>query len=230
MPTSEAPTPSRSASKRTDRKTWRRLAPTIRRSASSRVRCPTVIEKVLKIVKPPTNSEMRAKTSSAVEKKPSDWFMALDCSAATVCPVTTSTPAGSTAAIPCSTAVLFASGVVMTSMVLRWPSSPKSRWAVGRLNAAMVAPARLSAVPNPTIPERVKVCGEPGNRIRTWLPTLKWYLRAVPWSITTWVEVDGGLPATRRSEESRRSALYDEPMVGAPPVVMAFPFGAMNWA
>ncbi len=57
------------ASARTERNTWRRLAPTMRSSASSRVRCPTVIEKVLKMVNPPTNKEMKAKTSRAVEKK-----------------------------------------------------------------------------------------------------------------------------------------------------------------
>ena len=56
------------ASISTERKTWRRLAPTIRSRASSRVRWPTMIEKVLKMVKPPTNREMKAKTNSAVEK------------------------------------------------------------------------------------------------------------------------------------------------------------------
>ena len=58
------------------------------------MRWPTVIENVLKIVKPPTNSAMKAKTSSAVEKKPSAWLIALVCSLATVWPVTTSTPGG----------------------------------------------------------------------------------------------------------------------------------------
>ena len=53
------------ASASTERNTWRRLAPTIRRSANSRVRCPTVIEKVLKMVKPPTNRAMRAKITRA---------------------------------------------------------------------------------------------------------------------------------------------------------------------
>ena len=57
------------ASASTERNTWRRLAPTIRSRASSRVRCPTMIENVLKMVNAPTNSEMNAKTSSAVEKK-----------------------------------------------------------------------------------------------------------------------------------------------------------------
>ena len=82
------------ASRSTERNTCRRLAPTIRSSASSRVRWPTMIEKVLKMVNPPTNREMKAKTSRAVEKNDSAWLMALVCSSATVWPVTTSTPGG----------------------------------------------------------------------------------------------------------------------------------------
>ena len=65
------------ASPSTDRNTWRRLAPTIRSRASSRVRCPTMIENVLKMVNAPTNSEMNAKTSSAVEKNDSAWLTEL---------------------------------------------------------------------------------------------------------------------------------------------------------
>ena len=83
-PTNEAMRPMTPASAITERNTCPRLAPTIRSSASSLVRWPTVIEKVFKIVKPPTNSEIRAKTSSAVEKMPSALLMALDCSLATV--------------------------------------------------------------------------------------------------------------------------------------------------
>ena len=45
----------------------------MRSNASSRVRWPTMIENVLKIVNAPTNSEMKAKTSSAVEKNDSAW-------------------------------------------------------------------------------------------------------------------------------------------------------------
>ena len=63
----------------TDWKTWRRLAPTIRSSASSRVRWPTMIEKVLKMVKPPTKRAMKPKMSSAVESGASDWSLDLTC-------------------------------------------------------------------------------------------------------------------------------------------------------
>ena len=74
-PISEATSPTMAASASTDRNTWRRLAPSTRSRASSRVRWPTMIEKVLKMVKPPTNSAMKAKISSAVEKNPRAWLM-----------------------------------------------------------------------------------------------------------------------------------------------------------
>jgi len=109
-PTIEATTPKTAASSRTDRKTWRRLAPTMRRSASSRVRWPTVIENVLKIVNPPTKSEMKANTNSAVEKNERPWLIEFDCSWATVWPVTTSVPGGSARAMARSTAALSAPG------------------------------------------------------------------------------------------------------------------------
>ena len=80
----EATSPTTAASIRTDRKICRRLAPRIRNMANSRVRCPTMIEKVLKMVKEPTKREMKAKTRSAVEKNPSAWLMELVFSLATV--------------------------------------------------------------------------------------------------------------------------------------------------
>jgi len=63
------------------------------------VRWPTVIENVLKIVNAPTNSEIAAKISSAVEMNDSALSTALDSSLATVWPLTTSTPGGSSRAI-----------------------------------------------------------------------------------------------------------------------------------
>ena len=93
-PIAEETSPTMAASASTERNTWRRLAPTHRSRASSRVRCPTMMEKVLKMVNPPTNREMKAKTRRAVEKNESAWLTELVCSFTTVCPVTTSTPGG----------------------------------------------------------------------------------------------------------------------------------------
>ena len=65
--------PMTSDSPRTEAVTWRRLAPTARSSASSRFRCATMIEKVLKMRNEPTNREISAKISRNVLKKLSAW-------------------------------------------------------------------------------------------------------------------------------------------------------------
>ena len=107
-----------------------------------------MIENVLKMVNPPTNRAMNAKTSSAVEKNDSAWLIELVFSFTTVCPVTTSTPRGRTPAMARWTAALLAPGAVTTLMLSRWPASWRTSCAVGSVNAARVAPARLSADPN----------------------------------------------------------------------------------
>ncbi len=66
----DATSPTTAASPNTERNTWRRLAPTMRSKANSRVRCPTMMENVFKMVKPPTNRAMKPNTSSAVLKNP----------------------------------------------------------------------------------------------------------------------------------------------------------------
>ena len=53
---------------------------------------------------------------------------------------------------------------------------------------------------------------------------------AVPSSMTTWSEVVGAAPATTSSADSWELGSKEKPRVGAPPVVMALPSGATNWA
>ena len=55
--------PITSASRITERSTWRRDAPIVRSVANSRVRCATVIESVLKMTNAPTKSAMPANES-----------------------------------------------------------------------------------------------------------------------------------------------------------------------
>ena len=139
-----------------------------------------MIENVFRIVNPPTNSAMNANTSNAVLKKPNAELILLVCSLTTVWPVTTSTSRGSTAAIDRCTAALSAPGLATMSMESNWPTSPISACAVGMSNAASVAPARLSAVPNFAMPVMVNVCVGPCNKIRTRSPTENPYFCAVP--------------------------------------------------
>ena len=153
------------------------------------------------MVNAPTNSEMNAKTSSAVEKKESAWLIELVLSLTTVCPVTTWTPGGRTAAMARCTAALLAPGAVTTLMSSTLPVSWAMACAVGSVNAASVAPARLLAVPNWVMPVMVNVRGGPADRMRTRWPTAKWYFCAVPASITTSSGATGGPPAIRCSGE-----------------------------
>ena len=102
--------------------------------------------------------------------------------------------------------------------------------AVGSVNAASVAPARLLAVPNSVMPVMVKVRGGPADRMRTVRPTVKSYFCAVPASITTSSPVTGGPPAIRCSGEICWFGSKATARVGAPPVEMALPSRATNWA
>ena len=60
-----------------------------RRSANSRSRCATTIENVLKMMNVPTNSAIRAKTSSATLKNWSAFLMSLWFSFVICAPVST---------------------------------------------------------------------------------------------------------------------------------------------
>ena len=116
-------------------------------------------------------------------------------------------------------------------MASSWPVSWVRAWAVGSVNAASVAPARLFAVPNSVMPVIVKVRGGPAaDRMRTVCPTPKPYFCAVPASITTSSDVVGGPPATRCSGEICWSGSKATARVGAPLVAMALPSRATNWA
>ena len=74
----------------TARFTWRRLAPSARRSASSRLRCATSMLNVLKMMKDPTKIEMTAKTSRKMLKKLSASLMSPESAAASWSPVSAS--------------------------------------------------------------------------------------------------------------------------------------------
>ena len=73
------------------------------------------------MVKAPTNSAMAAKMSSAVEMKPRALSTAVESSLATVCPLTTSTPAGSNLAMARWSETLSAPGRASTLIVSNTP-------------------------------------------------------------------------------------------------------------
>jgi hypothetical protein len=78
------------ASVSTDPIIWRLLPPSARMSASSRVRCATMIENVLRIRKIPTNSATPAKPSRMLLKKLSPSSNSLVWAACSSAPVLTS--------------------------------------------------------------------------------------------------------------------------------------------
>ena len=88
-PTTEATRPITKASIITDVRTWRRVAPSVRSVASSRVRCAIVIERVLAITKLPTNRAIPPNASRKSWKMVINPLVSLVCWAACPCPVLT---------------------------------------------------------------------------------------------------------------------------------------------
>ena len=99
IPRAEPTTPTMAASPSTEPRTWPREAPRARSSASSRARWPMSIEKVLMMMKAPTNRATPAKTSRKVVKKPRPCWTAASLSASTSAPVTASAEGGRTSAM-----------------------------------------------------------------------------------------------------------------------------------
>ena len=184
-PRMEATSPVTKASETTETITWRRLAPMARKSASSFVRCATMMENVLKMMKAPTNSAMNANASNAVRKNPSPSWSAFDCSSDTVALVTASTPFGRADVTCTRNAEGSTPSFATTSISSNTPGLPRKSCAVFRSNRASVAPPRLSAVPKPVMPEIVKVRTPSGPTMSMDSPSVRWYLDAVPASTTT---------------------------------------------
>ncbi len=214
-PTADANSPTTSASPTTEAITWRRLAPRVRNSASSRVRCATMIENVLKMRNAPTNSEIAANTSNAVWKNPRPSCSASACSSATAVLVRTSAPVGRTARTSASSERTSTPSSPRTLIVSTTPSFPSTRWAVARSKSASVAPPRLSAEPNPAIPTTRNVSGGPWKRIVSSSPTAIVFADAVPASITTSPSAAGG-PPSRISRTPPASSDQLVPIVGGP--------------
>ena len=96
-PTADASSPVTNASVTTEPRIWRRLAPSVRSIANSRVRWATVIEKVLKIRNEATNSETPAKISSAVLRMSMNSPTSSRCDSTFCAPVSAWTEFGSSA-------------------------------------------------------------------------------------------------------------------------------------
>jgi hypothetical protein len=145
MPRIDASRPITVASSSTERSTCRRLAPSVRRIANSRVRWATVIENVLKMMKAPTSTAVNANASRSGVRKllipPATWSV---CSLAASAPVCTLTSFGSAAA----TRFLSSSGLTPGS-ALRYTTDVRSV----RLNQACASSNVVPTIVAPPIDE-----------------------------------------------------------------------------
>ena len=187
----------------TENRTWRREAPTARSSASSRVRWATRIENVFQMISAPTSSEIAAKPSRPVVKKLSPSATAALDSATTSADVTASSPPGRTAAMRSRSSSGEVPGSPATAISSNTPALPSTCCAVARSKVAMVAPARLSASPNPAIPDTVNCRGPSASRIVTGSPGAKPCFAAVAASSTTSPGPDGASPERRVNPPAR---------------------------
>ena len=139
-PTTPPTKPSASPSLTTARQIWRRDAPRVRSSANSRMRWATVIEKVLKIRKAPTNSAMKANASRKVFRNPRLSRMSLDSLSACSWPVRTSTVGPSVRASWVLSCWGDTPGLAATWISSKPSPLPSIRWASGSTRSSTAAP------------------------------------------------------------------------------------------
>ena len=129
----------------------------MRISASSRVRCATSIEKVLKMMNAPTNSAISAKVSRNVLKKPSPFLTSLACSVGHLLPVIASASAGSTGRIRSRSSFSPTPVSAATVISVNLPVRLSTCWAVGVSKKTSVSPAKDGLPSNSTTPTIVYV-------------------------------------------------------------------------
>ena len=224
IPAIEARIPIASASTKIEPSTCLREAPSVRRVASSRVRCVIVIDSELAITNAPTKSAIPPKASRNPWRKLRKLSVSFASSLACAVPVRTCVPGGRIDSIWPARRSGDTPGLAFARI---WSSLPRfwnSTCAVGRSKPARVAPPRLAAPPNLTRPEtRMRIDGPLACTAIT-SPTFRSFLCAVDPSTTT-SSVFGQLPSDRVSE--LRSGLFGStlnPRFGAPPKTITLPF------
>ncbi len=143
------------ASVTTEPRIWRRLAPSVRSIANSRVRWATVIENVLKIKNAATNSETPAKIKSAVRRMLMNSPTSSRCDSTFCSPVSAWTERGSAAVRLAASWSGEVPSAAATWTWSSWPSLPVMRCASGRVSNAIVAPPKESMSPSVAIPTTV---------------------------------------------------------------------------
>ena len=137
----------------TEARIWPREAPRVRSIANSRTRWATVIEKVLKIRKAPTNSATPAKTSRAICRKLRLSRISLDCLLAFCWPVSTRTLLGAIRSIRWASAAAETPFAAATEIWSKRPTLSVIDCDSGRVSWAMLAPPK-EALPSLVRPTR----------------------------------------------------------------------------
>ena len=166
MPTIEPSRPMVSASSSTELSTCRRVAPSVRSSASSRARWATVIENVLKIRNAPTSTAMNANASRPVVRNDRPSRMSSPAASASCAAVRTCAVGGRIEAmLRCScvseTPDFAATNAKSTSLRLS-----NSACAVGRSNTTTVAPPSPDADPSVASPDELELLLRAAGRDR----------------------------------------------------------------
>ena len=170
-PATAASAPTTSASPSTEAITWRRDAPIVRSVASSRIRCATVIEIVLKMTNAPTKSATPPKPSRIfwmIPTKPTSFVSCFTCAVT----VRTCAVGGSSGRISAASLEDETFPFAATRTTSSLPTLLKSCCAVERSKTAIVAAPIDDTVPNFTIPETVKTLSGPRAMTRIVSPGL----------------------------------------------------------
>ena len=216
-----------SDSRITETSTWRRDAPIVRSVANSRVRCATVIEKVLKMTNAPTKRAIAPNASRKYRKIDVNSLTSSACSSASALALTTSAFRGRTDAMAphelvLRDALLRGDGdrVVLTL------APEQSSCAAGIVNTTKLIAPRLSTSPYFATPTSSNGRFGCSVEISTVSPTAYPCSSAVPASMTTSSSAAGQRPSKRSSGLKRASAgsvSMPKPSVGQPSEFTASP-------
>ena len=139
-PTTEAIVPSTSASTRTEPRTCRRVAPSVRSVANSLVRCAIVIESVFAITKAPTNRATAPKASRNFCRKPRNAVVSFESFFACCAALVTCAVGGRICRISDTSRAVGTFGCAATRIRSSLLGLRNSCCAVGRSKIASVAP------------------------------------------------------------------------------------------
>ena len=173
IPTTDATAPMSPASSTTEPTIWRRLAPTARNRASSRVRWPRRMANVLLMKNAETRSATPAKPSSTfwnTDRNPSTLWAP---SAFTSSMVTASTPSGRTRCTRSVRSSPDTPSAATTSIPSYWPGAPNASWADARSKPVRRAPRRLLVSPKVNTPTISTSREPPSSRTVVRSPTRK---------------------------------------------------------